>query len=637
MLKYFNIRPLLNNYIKYKYQTGFKLKCSLSRSNQSGKTTKITSNQIIRNMLKSVWPHDNKSHKIKVVISVMLLASSKALNVCVPFIYKHLIDSFNCSTDNGLLSFLSTFDFVSLTTAIILLFGLTRISASVLNELRSALFSTVSQNSLRTLSRKMFLHLHSLDLSFHLENKTAALTRVVDRGTRGLAFALNALVFNIFPTIFEVSLVTFILYYKFNYKYSCVALSFVSCYAIFTLLTTAWRTKFRLKMNEADQKSGETVIDSLINFETVKYFNNENHEANKNDKHLAEYEKQTIYSYSSLSFLNGGQGFIVSVGMITLMCMVATEITNGNMSVGDLVLVNSLLFQLAIPLSFLGSVYRDLKQSLVDMDKMFKLLYLTPAIQDKPGMPHLLMERNMPPSVQFDNVSFSYNDKELLFDKLNFTIKSGEKVAFMGTSGSGKSTILRLLYRFYDPSDGKILINDKNIKDVSLSSLRKIIGIVPQDVVLFQDTILYNILYGNMHASFDDVIRATKIANIYDSILSWPDGFKTRVGQRGLQLSGGERQRIAIARTILKNPNIIGFDEATSSVDTITETKIKRALNEFSSSRTAIYIAHRLSTIRNVDNIFILENGNIIEQGPPNFIKENKIFQNYTNKTNTNT
>ncbi|KAL9969189.1 hypothetical protein ACROYT_G021376 [Oculina patagonica] len=570
---------------------------------------------ILKRMVKHVWPKDRPDLKKRVVAAVVLLVGAKLLNVQVPFLFKYAIDYLNNLDSAALVQTAGGTVFTAL-TALLLGYGAARTSASLFNELRNAVFAKVAQGSIRSVAKRTFLHLHNLDLNFHLKRQTGALSRAIDRGTRGINFILSALVFNIFPTIFEVLLVSGILTYRCGKEFALVTLACLGTYAAFTLLVTQWRTKFRVQMNKADNEAGSQAIDSLINYETVKYFNNEQFEAERYDKLLADYEKASLKTTTSLALLSWGQNFIFSASLSMIMILASKQILQGTMTVGDLVMVNGLLFQLSVPLNFLGSVYRDIRQSLVDMQTLFDLHKVSSSIKVKPGgFPLVLKPGDQKSHVIFDNVVFGYLPGQKILNGLTFTVPAGKKIAIVGGSGSGKSTIVRLLYRFYDPQEGRILVAGHDIQDLSLDSLRKAIGIVPQDTVLFHNDVFYNINYGRIEATEDEVYEAAKMAEIHDAVQRMPKGYQTQVGERGLKLSGGEKQRIAIARAILKNPPILMYDEATSSLDSITEMNILNSLRRVTKDRTSIFIAHRLSTVVDADEILVLEDGRVRERG----------------------
>ncbi|XP_032228955.2 iron-sulfur clusters transporter ABCB7, mitochondrial isoform X2 [Nematostella vectensis] len=569
---------------------------------------------ILRGMLQHVWPKDRRDLKIRVVMAVVLLIGAKVVNVQVPFLFKYAVDYLNTFDPATLAKtggFLATFS-----TSLLLGYGVARMSASLFNELRNAVFAKVAQGSIRTVARRTFLHLHNLDLTFHLNRQTGALSRAIDRGTRGINFVMSALVFNIVPTIFEVSLVSGILAYRCGAEFALVVLGCLGVYTVFTLRVTQWRTQFRSQMNKADNEAGAQAIDSLINYETVKYFNNEVYEADRYDKLLARYEQASLKTTTSLAFLNWGQNFIFSASLSAIMLLASKQIMEGTMTVGDLVMVNGLLFQLSVPLNFLGSVYRDLRQALVDMETLFSLHRLQTSIQERADAAPLLLKAGDSQShVTFEDVSFQYIEGQRILDGLSFSIPAGKKVAIVGGSGSGKSTIVRLLFRFFDPQGGRVLVAGQDIRDFSLESLRKVVGVVPQECVLFHNSVYYNINYGRVQATEHEVHEAARMAEIHDAILRMPKGYDTPVGERGLKLSGGEKQRIAIARAIIKDPPILIYDEATSSLDSITEMNILSALRRVTKGRTSIFIAHRLSTVVDADEILVLEHGKVRERG----------------------
>ena len=493
-------------------------------------------------------------------------------------------------------------------------YGIARASALGFNELRNAVFAKVAQHSIRQIALNVFRHLHNLDLSFHLNRQTGALSKTIDRGSRGISFVLSAMLFNIAPTILELSMVCGILAYSCGPQYAAVALSTVALYTIFTLSITQWRTQFRVNMNKADNEAGNKAIDSLINYETVKYFNNEDYEAKQYDQSLRKYETASLKTSTSLALLNFGQNAIFSTALATIMIMAAREIVDGNMTVGNLVMVNGLLFQLSVPLGFLGSVYREIRQALIDMQVMFQLMTVDPKISDRLQAPILQVTAENA-EISFDKVCFEYIHGQKILNNLSFTVPAGKNYAIVGGSGSGKSTIIRLLYRFMEQESGVIKVAGQPVDVVQMDSVRRNIAVVPQDCVLFHNTIKHNIAYGNLNATEEQIIEAAKMAELHESILDWPKGYDTQVGERGLKLSGGEKQRVAIARAILKNAPILIFDEATSSLDSITENSIMKALRQATKGRTSICIAHRLSTVVNCDQILVLSHGEVVEQG----------------------
>jgi ABC-type transport system involved in Fe-S cluster assembly fused permease/ATPase subunit len=496
--------------------------------------------------------------------------------------------------------------------ALLLAYGLLRLSSALFNELRDAVFAKVRYRAMRRLSVQVLSHLHRLALRYHLERRTGAISRDLERGTRSISSLLNYVVFSILPTMVEFALVAVILFSQYNPQFAIVTFTTVTIYIAFTLAVMEWRMHYRHAMNTFESNANNQAIDSLINYETVKYFNNEAFEVRRYDETLARWEDSAIKSQTSMSALNFGQGAIIAAGVTVIMLFATRGVLHGHMSLGDLVLINAFLLQLFVPLNFLGIVYRQIKYSLADMDLMFKLLQQTPEIRDRRGAQCLQVTRGV---VRFEHTDFAYQpDRQILFD-VNLQINAGQKVAVVGPSGAGKSTLARLLFRFYDVTSGRILIDDQDIRDVTQQSLRRSIGIVPQDTVLFNESIYYNIAYADPSTRREEVVHAARLAHIHDFIESLPDGYATIVGERGLKLSGGEKQRVAIARAILKNPRILIFDEATSALDSKSERGILTALREVAVHHTTLVIAHRLSTIVDADRILVMEGGHIVEQG----------------------
>ncbi len=551
----------------------------------------------LRRIYPYIW-----DYRGRVVLALVALVISKVAMVGVPFVLKHIVDHLDISVDQIL----------ALPLALLLAYGALRLVSSLFNELRDAVFARVRYHAMRRVSNQVMTHLHNLSLRYHLEKRTGGISRDLERGSGSISSILNYLVFNILPTIAEFSLVAIILLTKYEARFSIAIFATVILYVLFTLWVTEWRMHFRHEMNRLDSKANSQAVDSLMNYETVKYFNNEQLEQRRYDKTLSDWENAAVKSQNSMSLLNFGQGGIISIGVTLIMIFAGQGVVDGTLTIGDLVLVNALMLQLFMPLGFLGIVYRQLKYALADMDLMFNLLDRQAEISDKPDAQDLVVTEG---EVKFKKVDFSYNlDRQILHD-VNFTIPAGKKIAVVGPSGSGKSTLARLLFRFYEPQKGEICIDGQNINSVTQSSLHQAIGIVPQDTVLFNDTIFYNIQYANPGASFEQVVEAATAADIHDFIQSLPQGYETVVGERGLKLSGGEKQRVAIARVILKNPKILIFDEATSSLDSHSEQAILTALQKVATNHTTLVIAHRLSTIIDADQIYVLEAGKLIEQG----------------------
>jgi ABC-type transport system involved in Fe-S cluster assembly fused permease/ATPase subunit len=555
-------------------------------------------------LLPFLWPEKRKDLKIRVSFAVIALILAKIASVSTPLVLGSAVNSLT-----ELSSGINLFMLVPI--ALVIAYGLTKVIALSFVEIRDALFSRVSQYSIRKISLTMFEHLHSLSLQFHLNRQTGGLAKYIDRGTKGIDFLLRYVLFNIVPTFFEVFLVSGVLFYLYGPWYAVITLLTIGLYSYLTFVITEWRNVFRKRMNKADNDVSTKMIDSLLNFETVKYFNNENFESSRLDQSLEEYELAANQSRHTLSMLNIAQTFIIMIGITIMLVMSVYGIKSGDIDIGGFVVINAYMLQLYQPLNWLGSVYREIRQSLTDMENMFSLLEISPPKDESLKV----LTASNDTEIRFDKVSFDYDVRRTIINKVSFTVPNGKKVAIVGPTGAGKSTISRLLFKFYDPKEGNIYINNTNINNISQNSLRKIIGVVPQDTVLFNDSIYYNIAYGNASSSKEEVINAAKNADIHNFISSLPDGYKTIVGERGLKLSGGEKQRVAIARTILKNPKIFFFDEATSALDTSTEKEIQKNLENISAGKTTLIIAHRLSTAANADNIIVLDKGAIIEQG----------------------
>jgi len=540
-------------------------------------------------------------YKWRVGIALACLVTAKLANVTVPLIMKEVVDSLD-----------PRLQALAVPAALLAIYGVLRFSTTLFGELRDVLFVRVAQRAIRRVALGVFRHLHSLSLRFHLDRQTGGMTRDIERGTRGISTLLSYLIFSILPVILEFSLVAAVLLAKFDWRFAAITFGAVTVYIGFTIAITEWRMEIRRRANELDSGANTRAIDSLLNYETVKYFGNEDFEARRYDDNLRKYEDAATKSEASLGLLNIGQSLIIAAALTGLMLLAAEGVVSGAFTLGDLVLVNGLLIQLYIPLNFLGMVYREIKQSLLDMDRMFRLLGENREVEDKPDAVPLPSGRL---EVAFSNVDFSYEkQRQILFD-VSFAIPAGQRVAVVGHSGSGKSTLARLLFRFYDAGSGKILINDLDIKNVKQSSLRAAIGIVPQDTVLFNDSVLYNIRYGRTEASDEEVYEAARAAHIHDFIESLPKKYETPVGERGLKLSGGEKQRVAIARALLKNPRILIFDEATSALDSRAEKAIQAELERIAVGRTTLVIAHRLSTVMDADQILVLSHGRIVERG----------------------
>jgi ATP-binding cassette, subfamily B, heavy metal transporter len=537
----------------------------------------------------------------RIAFALLLLIIAKVANLGVPLLLKELVDSFNPKQA-----------VLVVPIALLVGYGLLRLSATLFAELRDVVFIKVTQRAMRKVGLQVFRHMHSLSLRFHLERQTGGLTRDIERGTRGISTLLSYMIFSVIPIIVELGLVLTLMITKLDWTFAAITVVAIIAYVVVTISITEWRTKHRREMNELDSKANTRAVDSLLNFETVKYFSNEEFEAKRYDQNLQRYEKAATTTEFSLGLLNSSQSLVIACAVTALMWRASDGIVSGRLSLGDLVMVNALLIQLYIPLNFLGVMYRELKQAATDMEKLFNLMNVNREIEDKPGAT-ALDTRN--PTIEFDNVSFSYDGKRPILHSVSFTVPAGKTLAVVGASGSGKSTLARLLYRFYDVKDGSIRINGKDIRDVQQASVRRAIGIVPQDTVLFNDTIRYNIAYGNPESPESAVEEAAKLAHIHDFVQRLPEGYESAVGERGLKLSGGEKQRVAIARTLLKNPAIMIFDEATSALDSRTEKAIQAELETIAKNRTTLMIAHRLSTIVGADEIIVMDAGRVAERG----------------------
>ena len=551
-----------------------------------------------------LWPKDKNSMKLRVIAAVICLLLAKAANVGTPPILGYAVDSLT-ELSQGL----NVYMLIPL--ALIISYGIARVAALAFGELRNAFFSKVAQNAITQLTLDTFKHLHSLSLQFHLGRQTGALSKFIDRGTKGVNFLLTYVLFNVIPTIIEIFLVAGILAYIYGLKYALVTLITISLYIIVTFTVTQWRLQFRRRMNAADNAVSTKLVDSLLNFETVKYFNNEEHEYRRLFESLDQYEIESIKNQYTLSYLNIAQTIVIMTGITIMLVMSAFDIRAGSLTIGGFVVINAYMLQLYQPLNFFGTVYREIRQSLTDMENLFTLWEEKPNLTDS----EIALQKTEEASIRFENVSFDYDARRTIIRNISFEVPNGKKVALVGPTGAGKSTISRLLFRFYDPKEGTVFVNNQNIKDISQQSLRKMIGVVPQDTVLFNDTIYYNISYGNPEASEEQIYEAAKSADIHNFVMNLPDGYQTIVGERGLKLSGGEKQRVAIARAILKNPSIFFFDEATSALDSTTEKEIQKNLQTISQNRTTLVIAHRLSTAADADEILVLEQGQITERG----------------------
>jgi len=561
---------------------------------------------VLRGLLPFVWPQGRPDLKRNVVLAFGVLVLAKFVTVAVPVFFKEATDALTAGvTDPARIA-------ATAAMALILAYGAARVLMAGLNQIRDVLFTRVGQNAARELNNRTFQHLHKLSLRFHLERRTGGLSRVIERGTRGVELILRMGVLQLTPTALEVVLVCALLVYYFSWVYVVIVLGTIAAYMWFTFVASEWRIAIRREMNESDNDANTKAIDSLLNYETVKYFGNEGLEAKRFDTSMRRYEEASVKTYYSLGVLNFGQAVIFAIGMTIAMLLSARGVMAGQHTIGDFVMINALMIQLSIPLNFLGMVYREIKQGLVDLETMFALIEVTPEVTDKPGAGPLKVDHA---AIRFENVSFSYDRDRPILKNVSFEVPAGQMVAIVGPSGAGKSTLSRILFRFYDINAGAVTIDGQDIRDVTQASVRAAIGVVPQDTVLFNDTILYNIRYGRPEATEAEIEEAATLAQIDGFIRSLPQGYKAMVGERGLKLSGGEKQRIAIARTILKAPPILILDEATSALDSHTEREIQAALDRVAKNRTTLVIAHRLSTIIHADQIIVLDKGEIVERG----------------------
>src|SRR5260221_14127737 len=550
----------------------------------------------IRTLLPYLW-----EYKVRVLAAIACLVLAKVANVGVPVLLKRIVDSLDAQTAALIVPL-----------ALLVAYGLLRLSTTMFTELREFLFAKVTQRAVRKIALQVFRHLHALSLRFHLQRQTGGLTRDVERGQRGISTLISFTLFSILPTLVEVSRVGSIMIVRYDWTFIMITFGALALYIASTVMITDWRTGFRRQMNELDSKANPRAIDSLLNYETVKYFGNEEWEARRYDESMQRWEKAAVKSQTSLSALNIGQSAIIAIAVTLIMWRATVGVVHGTMTIGDLVLVNAFMIQLYIPLNFLGVIYREIKQAMADMERLFALIEENAEIRDKPGALPLAIRGA---EVRFEHVYFGYDsNRQILFD-VSFTIPAGRTVAGVGPSGSGKSTLARLLYRFYDIGAGRIVIDGQDIRDVQQSSLRAAIGIVPQDTVLFNDSIEYNIAYGKPGATRDEIVAAARLAQIHDFVAGLPEGYATPVGERGLKLSGGEKQRVAIARAILKSPHVLIFDEATSALDSKSEKAIQAELSAIAQNHTTLTIAHRLSTVVDADEILVLEHGRIVERG----------------------
>jgi ATP-binding cassette subfamily B protein len=568
--------------------------------------------RVLKGLLPYIWPSDRPDLKATVVLSLVLMLAAKLVTVAMPFTYKWATDALVAAAGGAVPPDQTLAWLVGAPVLAILLYGLARVAMTVLVQVREGMFAKVALYAVRKLALNTFEHMHRLSLRFHLERKTGGLTRVLERGRLGIENITRMTLMTFIPTMVEFALVLAVLMFEFDWRYAAIVAGMIGLYLWFTVRATDWRIKIRRTMNESDTEANTKAVDSLLNYETVKYFGAEEREAQRYDKSVATYADASIKSYTSLAVLNAGQAVIFTLALTACMVMAGLDIAAGHKTVGHFVMVNALMLQLFIPLNFMGMVYREIKQSLIDIERMMDVLAEAPEVADRPGAVPLQVSGG---TIRFDNVQFRYEPERLILEGLSFEVPAGKMVAIVGPSGAGKSTVSRILLRFYDVSGGRVTIDGQDIRDVTQASLRAGLGVVPQDTVLFNDTILYNIRYGRPDATDEEVREAARMAQIDDFIAKLPEGYRTMVGERGLKLSGGEKQRVAIARTILKGPPILLLDEATSALDSHTEKEIQDALDQVSRNRTTVVIAHRLSTIVNADTILVLDEGRLVEQG----------------------
>lgn len=566
---------------------------------------------VIRKVAPYLWPKDKAWVKIRILLSLLALLVGKVITVLTPFFYKGAVDAMAPDQGGPTTVFMLTAGAVGLTIA----YGVARLMSVGFNQLRDVIFARVAQRALRQLALETFRHIHAMSLRYHISRKTGGLSRIIERGVKGVEFLLRFLLFSIGPLILELIFVGAILFYLFDVWYLAVVVVTIGLYIWFTFKVTEWRVRIRKEMNDLDTDANQKAIDSMLNFETVKYFGAEEREAMRYDESMRGYEAAALKTNYTLGFLNFGQSFFITLGLILVMVMAAVGVQRGDLTVGDFVMVNAYMIQITMPLNFLGTVYREIRQALVDMGEMFELLEQPTEVNDKPNAKGLVITGG---EVTFENIDFGYDENRPILKDFNLTVKPGQTVAIVGPSGSGKSTIGRLLFRFYDVGSGALRIDGQDVRDITQSSLHGQIGIVPQDTVLFNDTIGYNVAYGRDGASQAEIVKAAKAAKIHDFVMGLPDGYQTTVGERGLKLSGGEKQRVGIARTLLKNPPILLLDEATSALDTETERDIQDSLRQMGKGRSVITIAHRLSTVVDADLIVVLEQGHVTEQGTHN-------------------